>query len=71
MARPRTFMNEEVIQIMEEAEEPFLRLGEIADELDVSKSAVLPRLEELEEEGEVYRKQVGARAVIWWLPERY
>lgn len=71
MARPRKFMKEEVISIMEGSEPPFLTLVEIADQVEVTKKTVHERLKELENEGRVHRKKVGARAVIWWLPERY
>ena len=42
-------------------------VGEVADELDVTPQAALQRLDELNERGEVVKKKVGARAVVWWL----
>lgn len=64
-------MTETVLDVMEECKEPFLTLPEITEEVDVSKKTVHDRLMELHEEGEVNRKKVGGRAVVWWLPMRY
>jgi Fic family protein len=41
--------------------------GEITDVLDTSRDTVLRRLRTLHENGEVERKEVGARAVVWWV----
>jgi predicted transcriptional regulator len=67
MARPRTFKNEDVIKVMRQHEDPFLTLGEITEELGMSKGAVHTRLQELCDQNEIHRKNVGARAVVWWL----
>lgn len=40
--------------------------AEIADELDISNRAVLNKLDELHERGEIKRKKVGGRAVVWY-----
>lgn len=40
--------------------------AEIADELDISNRAALNKLEQLHEAGEIKRKKVGARAVVWY-----
>lgn len=39
---------------------------EIADELEVSSRTALNKLEKLHEAGEIKRKKVGARAVVWY-----
>lgn len=70
MPRPRTFMNEDVVEIMREFPEPYVTLGDVASELDKSKSAVEDRMWELLEDDKIKRKKVGANAVVWWLPER-
>jgi len=58
-----------VIKVMRGVDDPFVTLPEITAETDYSKSTVHSRLEELNDDGEVHRKQVGGRAVVWWLPE--
>lgn len=43
-----------------------LTAGEVADAFDISNRAALNKLDELHERGEIERKEVGARAVVWW-----
>jgi Mn-dependent DtxR family transcriptional regulator len=64
-------MTEDVLKVMRESDQPFLTAGEIVQEVDVTRKTVHDRLEELHENGVVNKKKVGARAVVWWLPERY
>jgi predicted ArsR family transcriptional regulator len=40
--------------------------GEVAEALDISSRAALNKLNELHQNGEIKRKQVGARAVVWY-----
>jgi predicted ArsR family transcriptional regulator len=40
--------------------------SDVADNFDISNRAALNKLERLHEEGEVERKNVGSRAVVWW-----
>jgi predicted ArsR family transcriptional regulator len=42
---------------------------EVADELDVSRRTALNKLTELVERGDLKRKKVGGRAVVFWRPE--
>lgn len=67
MARPRTFNNKDMINMMRHHEDPFLTLGEITEELGMSKGAVHIRLQELCDRNKMRRKNVGAWAVVWWL----
>lgn len=43
-----------------------LSASDVADEFDISNRAALNKLEELKERGEIQRKNVGSRAVVWW-----
>lgn len=70
MSRPRKFMKEDVIEFMENADEPFITATELAEELDCAKRTAHDRLQELHEDGMVRRKKVGGRAVVYWLPSR-
>ena len=65
--RPRTFMNDDVLDAMADHSETVLTLGEIAEEMDRSKGAVNPRLKELADNGKIERKKVGSRAVVYWI----
>lgn len=41
---------------------------EVADALDVSRRTALNKLNKLVDRGEIQRKEVGARAVVFWNP---
>ena len=66
MGRPRDVTCEEVLEAFDELKKPVANAPLLADELGVGKQSVLRRLQELEDEEQVERWQVGARAVVWW-----
>jgi response regulator of citrate/malate metabolism len=59
-----------VISVFENADLPVLTASEIADELDCSRPSAYNKLEELVDRGELHKKKVGARAVVYILMER-
>jgi len=54
-----------VLSVFEEVEIPVLTTGEIAKELDCSRTAAYNKLETLVENGDLYKKRVGARAAVY------
>lgn len=60
-------MTEDVLEIIHQLDEPVFTAVEIAEHGGVSRPTAHKRLEELQEEGVVARKNVGSRAVVWWL----
>lgn len=59
-----------VLDVFEEAKVAVLTASEVADELDCSRPAAYNKLEELVKQGELQKKKVGARAVVYiWLNE--
>lgn len=52
--------------VIEEEEQPFVTVREVAEVLDVSGESARRKLTRLADEGRVDRKKVGARAVAWW-----
>jgi predicted ArsR family transcriptional regulator len=60
---------EQVLQVLREQPDPVVTATEIAEHLDVSAETARRYLSDLHENGEVRRKQVGARAVVWWLSD--
>lgn len=64
-------MREDVLEVMRNADEPFVTAKEITDQVDVRSKSVHERLQELVDENTVNRKKVGARAVVFWIPEQY
>ena len=57
---------QDILKVFDEADEPVLSATEIADVFDVARQTISRRLDDMEEEGLVEKKQIGARAVAWW-----
>jgi Fic family protein len=57
---------DEILGMLEDSDDPVLTAKEISNELGVTSVTVNKYLKELQEEGLTERKQVGARAVVWW-----
>lgn len=57
---------EQVLRVLREHPDPVVTATELAERLDVSAETARRYLSELHEDGTVRRKQVGARAVVWW-----
>lgn len=66
--RPRTFMNEEVLEAIEEIDEPVVTLTDIAEVMEPSREAINVRLDELVSEGQLNKKEAGANAIVYWIP---
>jgi hypothetical protein len=58
---------EDVLGVLRRTDEPMTGT-EIGTELGISNRAALNKLNTLHEREDIRRKEVGARAVIWWLP---
>ena len=46
-----------------------LTAKEVAEDLGVVRRTAYNKLSDLEERGDLRRKKVGSRAVVWWRPE--
>jgi len=55
----------QVLDVFEDADLPVLTANEVAEALDCSRAAAYNKLEGLVEDGEVQKKKVGARAVVY------
>ena len=64
--RPRETTTDDVLKALCEVDAPVGTGTELAQRLNVSQQTVLRRLDELHKNGRVERKEVGARAVVWW-----
>lgn len=62
-----TITPERVLEVLEKNHDPVLTAKEVGEQLDCTSEAARQRLHELEECGDVESKQVGARAVVWYL----
>jgi len=57
---------DEILCFLREHDDPALTASEVAGEFDVTPSAARYRLGQLEEEGRVRGKKVGASSKIWY-----
>lgn len=57
---------QDILKVFDDADEPVLSAIEIADVFNVTRQTITRRLDDMEEEGLVEKKQIGARAVAWW-----
>jgi DeoR/GlpR family transcriptional regulator of sugar metabolism len=64
--RPRTFRNQDVLDAIDNCDEPVVTLSDLADIMEPSKEAINPRLKELVESGKLNKKRAGANAIVYW-----
>ena len=56
---------DEVIRTFEEAEIPVLTASEVGEALDCARPTAYNKLETLVDQGDLHKKKVGARAVVY------
>lgn len=66
--RPPSVSDDEILDVFTSAKDPVLTASEVADQLSVGRRGMLSRLENLEEEGLLRSKEVGAKSTVWWFP---
>lgn len=66
MPRSVTVSDDELIQAGREAESPVFTAKDVAERTNLSIDGVRARLKQMESEGRIDYKNVGARAVVWW-----
>ena len=57
---------ERVLGALEDADEPIMATGDVADALECSREAARLKLTDLAEDGEVERHSVRGAVVVWW-----
>jgi len=67
MPRRKTVSDRTLLDSFGVSRGPVSTTSDIAEEVGLSLDAVRIRLRQLEEEGMVESKQVGARATVWWV----
>lgn len=60
---------EEVLIAMRDVDTPFVTVGDIAEVLDCSPETARRKLTKLHNEGKIERREIGASAVVWWVPD--
>lgn len=64
-----TVTSERVLEVLREDDDPVLTVKEVGKQLGCTSEAARQRLLDAQEHGDVESKQVGARAVVWWISE--
>jgi predicted ArsR family transcriptional regulator len=64
--RPPDVTDKEILNVFRQSGDPVLFTGEVADELPIGRDGVRKRLQELEQQGFIQKKQRGT-AIVWWL----
>lgn len=68
--RDRVVTDVDILEAFVVHPDPALSAPEVAEDVEMSRQGVDSRLRELEEDGLVGTKKVGARARIWWITDR-
>jgi len=58
-----------VLTAMRDADGPVVTVGDVAEAVACSRETARRKLTELHREGRVERREIGASAVIWWVPD--
>lgn len=71
MPRAKTVSDDRLLAAMDEVDvpSPVVTVSDLCEVIDLKRDAVRTRLKNLENEGLVESRQVGARAAVWWRPE--
>jgi len=72
MGRPgrgRDVSDDEILRAIRLHVDPVVTAPEVAEAVDITPQGINKRLRQLAEEELIVRKEVGARAVIYWLSE--
>lgn len=67
----RMATTENVLDMMEDVDSPVVTAPEVAEEFDITQQAAYEKLRRLNSTGEIKRKKVGAKAVVWFLDRNY
>jgi len=61
----------ELLSVFEDTDDPVLTAVEVGERLGITQQAAHSRLSRAHKRGEVERKKVGSRAVVWWTPGQF
>jgi len=69
MARSRIVTDEELLAAFDVRDDPVVTVSDISGQVELEPDSVRHRLRNLEEQGVVKSKKVGARALVWWIKD--
>ena len=67
--RKKETSDKEILRAIALHPDPIVTASEVGEAIDMTPQGVNKRLQELTSEGYVVRKDVGARAAVYWLDE--
>ena len=67
MGRSKRVEDVEILREIASHPDPVVTAPELAERLDYSADGIRNRLRDLEGDGLVMRREVGARATVWWI----
>jgi Fe2+ or Zn2+ uptake regulation protein len=67
--RSPTVSDSDIVEHIKEHQDPAVTTKEICAKVDIGKAGTYSRLEQLKEDGVVVKKDVGSRAVVWWVAD--
>lgn len=59
----------DVLIAMRDAADPFVTVGDVAEAVGCSRETARRKLMELHTDGRIKRREIGASAVVWWVPD--
>jgi len=63
--------HDQVLQFVRRQDCPFVTTAEVADEFStVTRRTINKRLNDLHEDGELMKREIGARSVVWYLGDQ-
>jgi len=67
MPRKVKVEDEKILQKITQSKDPVSTAPELASQLPLKRDGVRNRLKQMEKDGKVVSKEVGARSVVWWV----
>lgn len=58
-----------ILSSFTEGERPYQTASSVGEQFDIDRSTAYRRLQRLVDDGPLRKDEVGARAVVWWLPK--
>ena len=66
MPRTVSVSDQEILDSFSKSKGPIATVSDLEEQLPIQSDSIRVRLKQLEGEGVVRSKKVGARAVVWW-----
>ena len=65
-----TTSTQAVLTVMRDTDAPIVTVGDVAKAVDASRETARRKLTDPYERGRIERREIGASAVVWWVPDK-